>query len=357
MAQGLEVEQTGPDGLVTARCEGPGTDFWFVGPGPQSVRDIQLYLMNVDAQPADVQVTAMTDGGPLLASADTGIAVPAHGLVIQSLAKLLGKSRFMALQVSTSMGRIVAAVRETKRAAHPGGWLPVTDAPAKRLVVPGLPGATGTRELYLAVPGVGNAQVKLTAVTPRGSYQPAGGSGISLPGGSAVGIPLPSLGGIPAALQISSDVPVTAAVMAPGGEAGAPGAFTAAASPVLEQGVVARDPGSGIGSTTLVLSAPGAAASVLVAEATSTAGFAAHPGRLVQLAAGHTVALRLHPPAGSARRAAFAVLVIPQPGSGPVYAARVVSSGGAVRSILPVASSLIRISLPTVRDALMTALP
>jgi hypothetical protein len=199
--------------------------------------------------------------------------------------------------------------------------------------------------------------VKLTAVTPRGSYQPAGGSGISLPGGSAVGIPLPSLGGIPAALQISSDVPVTAAVMAPGGEAGAPGAFTAAASPVLEQGVVARDPGSGIGSTTLVLSAPGAAASVLVAEATSTAGFAAHPGRLVQLAAGHTVALRLHPPAGSARRAAFAVLVIPQPGSGPVYAARVVSSGGAVRSILPVASSLIRISLPTVRDALMTALP
>src|SRR5262249_8989752 len=33
LAQGLEAEQTSPGGLVTAQCQAPGTDFWFVGPG------------------------------------------------------------------------------------------------------------------------------------------------------------------------------------------------------------------------------------------------------------------------------------------------------------------------------------
>jgi hypothetical protein len=357
MAQGLEVEQTGGTGLVTARCEAPGTDFWFVGPGQQSVRHIQLYLMNVDGQPADAQVSAMTDSGPLLASSDTGIVVPAHGLVIQSLAKLLRGSRFMALQVSTSLGRIVAAVRETKSDADPGGWLPVTQPPAKRFVLPGLPGVPGTRELYVAVPGSGNAQVKLTAITPKGSYQPTGGSGINLPGGSAVGIPLPSLGGIPAAIRVSSNVPVTASIRLPGGAPGAPGAFTVAAAPIIEQGVIARDPGSASGSAELVLSAPRTAASVRITTATSASGFRTQAGRLVRIAAGRTLAERVHPPAGSPHGAAFAVLITPQPGSGPVYAARVISSAGAVASVLPVESSLTQVPLPAVQHTLTTVLP
>ena len=63
------------------------------------------------------------------------------------------------------------------------------------MIVPGLPGSAGTRELYIAVPGAADAQSRLTAVTAKGSYQPTGGSGIDLPGGSAVAIPLPSLSG------------------------------------------------------------------------------------------------------------------------------------------------------------------
>jgi hypothetical protein len=221
LSQGLEVEQTDSSGLVTARCEEPGTDFWFVGPGQQSTADIQLSLMNVDGQQADAQVTALTDNGPLLGGTDTGIAVPAHGLVVQSLAKLLHRTRFVALHVTASLGRIVAAVRETTSAALPGAWLPVTQAPAKRSVLPGLPATGGTRQLYVAVPGAANAQVKITAVTPKGSYQPTGGGGLNLPGGSAVGIPLPSLHGIPAAIEVSANVPVAASMMVPGGAAGA----------------------------------------------------------------------------------------------------------------------------------------
>ena len=216
MARGLEVEQTGPDAVATAQCGGPGTDFWFVGPGQHAVAGIELYLMNTDNQPATAEVDVYTDSGPLLGSTDTGIAVPAHGIIVQSLAKLVRNSRVLALHISTSVGRVVAAVRESPSRAKPGAWLPAAQPPSTSLVLPGLPGSPGTRQLYVIVPGAANAQVKLTAVTPKGSYQPTGGTGIDLPGGSAVSVALPSLGGQPAAVRLTSNVPVTATMSVPG---------------------------------------------------------------------------------------------------------------------------------------------
>jgi len=357
MAQGLEVEQTGPGGLVTARCQGPGTDFWFVGPGESSAADVQLYLMNVDSQPASAGVEALTDSGPTLAGADSGITIPAHSMVVQSLVKLLRGSRIVALHVSASSGRIVAAVRETKNPRKPGAWLPVTSAPSRRLVLPGLPGSAGTRELYVAVPGSGNAQVKLTAVTAKGSYRPTGGGGIQLAGGSAAAVALPALGGIPAAIEISASVPVAAAILVPGGAAGAPGAFAVGSGPVQEQGVVADNPGKAKGSASIVLSAPRGAASVRIAVAAEKSGLAPQSGKVVQVAAGRTLVVRLRPPRGSAKTSAFMVVITPQPGSGPVYAGRVLTVGSALQSILPVLSSSTWIPLPGVRDSLTTVLP
>ena len=356
MARGLEAEQTSAGGLATAQCQSPGTDFWFLGPGQKSVADIQLYLMNTDSQPADATVQILTDSGPVLGSTDAGIGVPPHGLVVQSLARLLHGSRVAALNVTTSVGRVVAAVLETSGGSQPGAWLPAAQAPATSQVLPGLPGTPGGRELYIAVPGATNAQVKVTAITARGSYQPTGGSGIDLPGGSAAALALPSLAGIPAAIRVSSGVPVTVSMSVPGGAPGAPGAFTAAAAPVQEQGVIAGNPAGSGGSSTLVLSAPQAAAKVSVTELTS-AGQASVPARTVVLAAGHTAVLTLTVPRQAGRASPFAVVLTPLAGSGPVYAGRVVTQGGAVRSILPVTSSLTWVPLPAVRNSVTTALP
>jgi hypothetical protein len=357
LAQGLEVEQTGSDGLVTARCEGPGTDFWFVGPGESLAADVQLYLMNVDSQPAAADVEVLTDSGPSLAGADTGITVPAHGMVVQSLDKLLHSSRVAALHVSASSGRIIAAIRETRSPGKAGAWLPVASAPSRHLLLPGLPGSVGTRELYVAVPGVDNAQVKLTAVTGKGSYQPTGGGGLQLAGGSAAGIALPSLAGIPAAIEISSNVPIAAAMLVPGGASGAPGAFAVGSSPVQQQGVIADNPAKAKGSASLVLSAPQGAASVRIAVAAEKSGITPRSGKVVQVAAGRTVVVRISPPPGSPKAAAFTVVITPQAGSGPVYAGRVVSVGGVLQSILAVSSSPTWIALPGVRDSLSTVLP
>jgi Family of unknown function (DUF5719) len=356
MAQGFEAEQTAAGGLATAQCPSPGTDFWFVAPGQKSVADIQLYLMNTNSQAADATVQILTDSGPVLGNTDAGIGVPAHGLVVQSLAKLLHGSRVVALNVTTSVGQVAASVLETSGGSEPGAWLPAAQAPATSQVLPGLPGTPGERELYIAVPGGDNAQVKVTAVTERGSYQPTGG-GISLPGGSAVAVALPSLGGTAAAVAISSNVPVTASMTVAGGAAGAPGAFTAATPPVQEQGVIAGNAGGSGGSSVLVLSAPQGAAQVRVTELPTATGLAAAAPRVVQLAAGHTVVVTLTPRRPAVRPSAFAVVVTPLAGSGPVYAGRVTSVGGVVRSILPVASSLTWIPLPAVRSSLTTALP
>jgi hypothetical protein len=357
LAQGLAVEQTGSGGLVTARCEGPGTDFWFVGPGASSAADIQLYLMNVDGQPADADVEALTDSGPSLAGADTGITVPAHGMVMQSLDKFLHGSRVAALHVSASSGRIVAAVRESKSPGKAGAWLPAATAPSRRLVLPGLPGSAGTRQLYVAVPGVDNAQVKLTAVTGKGSYQPTGGGGLQLAGGSAASIALPSLAGIPSAIEITSSVPVAAAILVPGGAAGAPGAFAVGSLPVQQQGVIADNPGHPKGSVSLVLSAPLGAASVRIAVAAEKSGIAPQSGKLVQVAAGRTVVAPLSLPPGAAKAAAFTIVITPQAGSGPVYAGRVLAVGRVPQSILAVRDSPTWIPLPAVRDSLTTVLP
>jgi hypothetical protein len=360
MARGLEVEQTSAGGLATAPCLGPGTDFWFVGPGQKTSADIELYLMNTDGQAADASVQVLTDSGPVLGSTDAGIGVPPHGLVVQSLAGLVRGSRDLALNVTTSVGRVVAAVLETSGPGQPGAWLPAAQPPASVQVLPGLPAAPGGRQLYVAVPGSGNAQIKVTAITARGSYAPTGGSGLDLPGGSAVSVSLPSMGGIPAAIGVSSNVPVTASMSLSGGAAGAPGAFTAAAAPVQEQGVIAGNPGGPAGGTSaLVLSAPKGAAQVRVTELTATGQSAAGASapRTVGLLAGHTVVLPLAAPRQGGRSSPFAVVVTPMAGSGPVYAGRVVTQAGVVRSILPVMSSLTWVPLPAVRSSVITGLP
>jgi hypothetical protein len=358
MARGLEVEQVATGGVPSARCESPGTDFWFVGSGQHGLARIQLFLLNPGSQAADANVVISTDAGPLQGGADTGIAVAPHSMVVQTLAPAVHQSRALALHVRTSVGQVVAAVEEITPAGGSGAWLPAAQPPATHVVLPGLPAARGTRQLFVAVPGNRDAHLKLTAVTTKGSYPPAGSAGLDIPGGSAAAIVLPSLSGVPAALKLSSDVPVTASAMLSGGAPGAPGVFTAASLPVEEQGVIAYDrAGSGLASQ-LVLSAPGRAVTARITEI-GTTGSAGTP-RVVQIQAGHSVVAQLGKGGGAARKSVFSVMVAPLAGSGQLYAGRVVTgsgTGGKVQSLLPVISTLTVVPLPKVQNTVITTVP
>lgn len=356
MARGLAVEQTSAGGIPSADCASPGTDFWFVGPGQHGAAQIRLYLMNPGAQAADVSVEIATDAGPLQGSTDAGIAVPPHSMVTQSLAPAVPGSRVVSLHVRTSVGQVVAAVRDASSAAGNGGsWLPAAQSPAKRVIIPGLPATQGSRRLFLAVPGGHDAHVTIAAVTSRGTYEPTGGGGIDVPGSSAVVVDLPSLAGIPAAVKLVSSQPVTAAMLISGSLPGSPGAFTAAMPPLQEQGVVAASLASGGTTSALVLSAPRSAASVRITELAGSAGRA----QTVPVKAGQSKLVALPPVRGAGRSGLFSVLITPLSGSGPVYAGRVIqsASSGTLEALTPIASALTTVPLPPVRAAAITSRP
>ena len=353
MAQAMEAEVAQGSGMASVRCGEPGSDIWFVGPGQQNgAPQIQLDLMNVDSLAASVDISVITDAGQAQAGNDTGITVPPHQTVTQSLSSMGSGSSVVAIEVHTSIGRVAADVSEGS--SHSASWLPSAAPPSTELVIPGVPPSGSAAGLFLAVPGTASAKVNVLAITPQGYYRPFGSQTIDLPGESASFVALTPLGGTAAALEITSNVPVVAGVLVPGSGAGA---FTAATAPISEQAVVAGNTtGSGLAAS-VVLSAPAGAARVRLTEIGqdspgSSTGTGATGSQVVSVRAGHTLVAPVTAPRGAKRGSAFAVVITPLAGSGPLYAARVETQGqNAIVSILPAASALTTISLPPVRDS------
>ena len=138
--------------------------------------------------------------------------------------------------------------------------------------------------------------MKVLAITPQGQYRPFGSQPVDLPGQSASSMTLTPLGGTAAAVAITANVPVTATVLVPG---------------------------------------------------TGVTG-----SQVVSVRAGRTLVAPVTAPRGARRGSAFAVVIKPLAGSGPLYAARVETQGqDTIVSILPATSALTTISLPPVRDS------
>jgi hypothetical protein len=352
MAPAMEAEVAQSSGLSSVRCSAPGSDLWFAGPGQQEgVGQIQLDLMNVDALSASVNVSVITDAGPVLAGDDTGIIVPPHQTVTETLSSAAAGSSVVAIQVRTSIGRVAADVLEGPAHGAMSSWLPGAAPPSTRQVIPGVPPSSGAAGLFLEVPGDDNARVSVLAITPQGQYRPFGSQTIDLPGQSASYSALTPLGGTAAALELTSNVPVIAAVVVPGSGIGA---FTAATAPISEQAVVAGNvAGSGL-TAAVVLSAPAGAARVRLTAVASGAGTGAAAGaasQVVSVRAVHTLVVSVPPPPGAKRGSAYAIVITPLAGSGPVYAARVEQSQSSVVSIVPAVTALTTISLPPVRES------
>ena len=363
MAQAMEAEVAQNSGLAIVRCGEPGSDIWFVGPGQQNgAAQIQLDLMNIDSLAASVDVSVITDAGQTQAGNDTGITVPPHQTVTESLSSMGSGSSVVAIEVHTSIGRVVADISEGSSHGT-ASWLPSAAAPSTQLLIPGVPPSVSSAGLFLAVPGTSSAKVNVLAITSQGNLRPFGSQSIDLPGESASYQALTPLGGTAAALEITSNVPVVAGVLVPGSGAGA---FTAATAPISEQAVVAGNTtGSGLAAS-VVLSAPAGAARVRLTEIAQaspggtggaggtggTVGTAATGSQVVSVRTGHTLVAPVTAPRGAKRGSPFAVVITPLAGSGPLYAARVETQRqDTVVSILPAASALTTISLPPVRDS------
>ena len=357
LAQGLEAEQTSVGSLPTAACTSPGTNFWFTGPGQRTAARIQLYLMNAGSQVADVAVDISTDAGPLQETTDTGISVPPHGMIVQSLAAMLRNSRAIALHVRTSVGQVAAAVEEST-AGGQGTWLPAAQTPARHLVIPGLPGVgrqpgavhRGTRGEGRHRPGHGRDLAGQLPADRGHRDRPArrvGGRDHRAVAGRDPGRApadrqhLDHRGGADPRRRRSTGRVHRGRARA--GGAGCGRGQPDRAGPVLHAGAVRparRGPGH---------------------RGRGRLGRVSQPATQdVTVAAGKSVVVSLRAIRGAPRGTPFAVVITPQAGSGPVYAGRVImgnGAGAALQAMLPVASALTTVPLPPVHQAAITAAP
>ena len=357
MARAMEAEVAQSSGLAGVRCGEPGSDIWFIGPGQQNgASQVQLDLMNIDSLAASVDVSVITDAGQAQAGNDTGITVPPHQTVTESLSSMASGSSVLAIEVHTDIGRVAADVSESSSHGGTASWLPDTAAPSTRLVIPGVPPSGSAAGLFLAVPGTTSAKVSVLAITAQGDYRPFGSQLVDLPGESASYVALTPLGSTAAAIEITSNVPVAAGVLISGSGADA---FTVATAPISEQAIVAGNTsGSGLAAS-VVLSAPVGAARVRLTEIAQDSQGGRKAGsaslassQVVSVKAGRTLVSPVMAPRGAAHGAAFALVITPLAGSGPVYGARVETQGqNTVVSIIPAASALTTISLLPVRDS------
>jgi hypothetical protein len=357
MAEGFEAEQSDASGTGLVSCTHPGSDMWFVGTGQAAgASQISLYLMNTGTVPASTDVSILTDTGEQ-SGLSSAITVAPKQFVSENITPYVQGSQAVALHVQTNSGQVAAAVWEGGSGG--GAWLPQANAPATSLVIPGLTVASSAAKLFVVVPGSADAQLKVVAYTPAGAANQFPGTPVDASAGATTPVALNSLGASAAGIKLTSNVPIVAGALVSGAGIGS---FTTAVPPITEQGVVAGNPASSGVTVGLLLTAPGSAARASISVISADGSVTTPAGhQTVTVSAGHTLAVTVPRPAAGGRQP-FAIVIRPQPGSGPLYAVRVVTSGtgglaAPLSSLLPVTSAMTSITLPVAQNSYTAVLP
>jgi len=367
LAAGLEVEQVtrgergGERGLAGLRCQAPSTQAWFVG-GATVIGDASLLVLaNPDDTPALVDVTVWSADGPVDARPGRGISVAPRSRVALPLDELAPDESLLALHVVAQRGRVAAALRQARFDSRtPGGveWVPQAQPPSTTVVVPGLPQGPGRRVVHVTNPGPDPTVVRLELTTADSQSVPGDLAAIDVPAGTTVATDVTlRTNRSPMTVTVRSDGgPVLAGSFVYDAQGNSPvkdfaygGSAAPLSGPALITDVVIDRPTE----STLLLSATGADA-VIDVRPVQVLGEDGPlpPARKVVVRAGRVVAVRLStflPPGATGR---LAVEVTPQPGSGPVYAARYLrerGDRGPLTTLLTLQGGSGRVLLPIVR--------
>ncbi len=222
LAPGLIAAQTTRDsfsagrGLASQPCLGPGTSWWFVGGGSVAGRESALVLVNPEATPAELEVAISGPDGPVSAPRLRGLVVEPRSRVVVRLSREAPRLPAAAWQVTVRQGRVMAALSDKEEDGFvPRGadWIPASVDPATRVLIPGVIGGDGGRQLLVHAPGDLTATVRVRLITAQGSFVPAATPEVEVPGGAVVAIDLDSsLQGDDATVDLQSDLPIVAGV-------------------------------------------------------------------------------------------------------------------------------------------------
>lgn len=236
----------GPDaGLSAAPCLPPGTEHWFTGVGGGEADRTELILSNPDDAQAEVDLRYFGRNGRLVVAGSPGVVIAAHTSRTVSLSSLDPAAGPISVQIQASEGRVSAAARRSRTDdLAPAGvdWQVPAVAPATSVVIPGVPGGAGGRQLVVANPGSRRATVQVQVLGLQGGYPPSGAETLEVPAESTASVELaPGLTGEAGAVELSSDLPVTGSVVSTSrrDDATPDLAVQSAAAPLVRTGVSA----------------------------------------------------------------------------------------------------------------------
>jgi hypothetical protein len=201
-------------GLAAAPCTRAVTEGWLVGGASTVGRVTQIFLVNDDDRPAQVDVLVHGPDGPVSAPAGSGIVVPASARSVVRLDALAPDQPVTAVHVVARSGRIgVAALDTAVDGLIPLGTalLPVSAA-ARTLVIPSVPAPTASARLLLVSPD-SDTTVGLRLLTSDGAIAPVGLEEVDLEAGRVTAVDLAeALAGAPAGILLTADADIVAGV-------------------------------------------------------------------------------------------------------------------------------------------------
>ncbi len=207
----------GPDrGLSMANCAAPATEDWVICVGSSEDHRTELVLTNADNSQAVVDLRFFGPDGVQRAPGGVGIAVPGQSSRTVALEPLVHGLGPLSVRVHTSTGRIAATARDQQSNRHqPAGaaWVTSAAAPSRAIVIAGIPGGTGERELVVVNPNDRRTRVTVQALGADGSFAPAAADTVEVGAQSSASVRLDqALDGEPVAIRLSADQPVTGTV-------------------------------------------------------------------------------------------------------------------------------------------------
>jgi hypothetical protein len=222
LAPGLVAAQSTQDsfsagrGLSSQACLGPDTTWWFVGGGSTAGRESQLVLVNAESTPAELEIAISGPDGPVSTPRLRGLVVEPRSRVVVRLFREAPRLPGASWRVTVRQGRVMAALSDRLSDGFvPRGadWVPASVDPATRVLIPGVIGGPGGRQLLVHAPGDLSATVRVRLITAAGSFVPAATPEIEVPGGAVVSVALDSaLQGDDATVDLQSDLPIVAGV-------------------------------------------------------------------------------------------------------------------------------------------------
>ncbi|MFF2812791.1 DUF5719 family protein [Streptomyces sp. NPDC058000] len=335
LAPGWTVQQTtgiaagSGRGLQGLTCTAPDTQFWFPGVSTAAGRNDYVHLTNPDSVPAVVDLEMRGKDGPLTDSGGgEDITVPPRTTVPVLLSTLTSSSADgAALHVTARSGRIGAAVQAAD-AKTGGDWLPPAADPSPGAVLPGIPADATDVQLVAVAPGDADVDLKVQLATPTGLITPAGLDSLHVKSGMATTVDLKDVTkGEAGSLVLTpsddgSTAPIAAALRVIRGKGdNQEMAFIPATRPLEARGTVADNRAK---ASTLTLVAPEKGKDAKVKVTASAGSDGGTPVSKTYTVKGGT-SLAVQPPQPTGLKGSYALTVEPQPGSGPVYAARMLA--------------------------------